>query len=88
MEVDLGDVPPMTMTQAIGPIPNFVCEQMGTRALFRCFEGAGLTLELLDKQTGYVPEIAINRFLESAARYAGDGLFGLKVAPLLSVSGH
>lgn len=85
METCLTDVPPMTMAQALGPIPEFVRDQMGETALLRCFKRAGLAIDLLDEQVGYVPEIAIDRFLESAARQSGESLFGLKVAPLLSV---
>lgn len=75
----------MTMAQALGSIPDFVCREMGERALVRCLEDAGLTADVLNEQVYYVPEIAIDRFLGSAARYSGDGLLGLRVAPLLSV---
>lgn len=85
VEADLSDAPPMTMAQALGPIPDFVCEQMGERALLKALENAGLSIDSFNEKVGYVPEIAIDRFLEGAARQSGDSLFGLKVAPLLSV---
>lgn len=77
--------PPTIMTEALGPMPNFVYDALGERAFLGCMSDAGLSPNLLDQKDGFVPAAAINRFLEGAAQRSGDVLFAVHFMRRLSV---
>jgi len=69
-------------------MPLLVADALGDRAVQSCLAAAGLP-ENISEQTGsYIPEAALNRFLDGAARSAGDDLFGLYLGDHLSVEDY
>ena len=81
----MASLPAITVAEALGPIPGTIEAVLGPAALRRSLSAANLPQDFHAKVGDYVPEIAINRILESAARSAGDELFGLYLAEGLSV---
>ena len=63
-----------------------IANALGNRTLERCLTKAGLPGNICEQVGYYIPEIALNRFLDSAARSAGDDLFGLYLSEHLSVT--
>jgi AraC-like DNA-binding protein len=78
----------MTMIEALGSMPRFISSQLGERALEHCLGAAGLSSTVVYENGSYIPEIAIDRFLDCAAHLSGDNLFGLSLAPHLSVGDY
>lgn len=77
--------PSITVAEALGCMPNLIANSLGDRVLERCLAMAGLPGNISEKLGFYIPEVALNRFLDSASRSAGDDLFGLYLAERLSV---
>jgi len=75
----------MTVSNALGALPDYILEKLGERAYEKCLNRAGLFSSVLNQTGGYLPEIAIARFLDQAARESGSELFGVGVAPILTV---
>ncbi len=78
-------LPPMTVAEAFGSIPDVIDCALGHTVLRRCLTSAGLPEDISRKIGWYVPEISLNRLLHTAARSAGDDLFGLHLVENLSV---
>lgn len=78
----------MTVAEAMGSIPDAVGDLIGERALARCLSEAGLPTGLRDQTVRFVPEIALKRFLQSAARRAGDAFLGATLARSVSVQDY
>lgn len=78
--------PSVTVAEALGSVPTLISNALGDRTLERCLAEAGLPLDISEKVGFYIPETALNRFLDAAARSAGDDLFGLYLSEHLSVT--
>lgn len=76
---------PMTTAEALGSIPNFVETKLGETAFRHCLSRSYLDEVIACDQTGYVPELALTRFIDAAARYSGDEYIGLQLAIILGV---
>lgn len=81
----MNSLPPITVAEALGSIPTIISNSLGDRVLERCLTHAGLPGSISEKVGFYIPEVAVSRFLEGAARSAGDDIFGLYLAEHLSV---
>lgn len=79
-------VPSMTVAEALGSAPKVISDLMGDSILERCFRTAGLPESMAFHVGHYIPEIALSRFFDAAARGAGDDLLGLRLAEHLSVT--
>ncbi len=79
-------VPSMTVAEALGSAPKVISDLMGDRALERCLRLAGLPEDLSYHVGHYIPEIAMSRFFDAAARSSGDDLFALHFLDNLSVT--
>lgn len=75
----------MTVAEAMGSIPEAVGSALGPKPLARCFSQAGLSPDVPYEEGNFVPQIAIDRFLHSAARQSGDEFFGANLAASVSV---
>lgn len=80
--------PAITVAEALGAIPSEIENVLGSTALRRGLRDANLLQDFQFKVGVYVPEIAINRLLESAAQSVGDELFGLYLSEALSVQDY
>ncbi len=69
-------------------MPSQIANSLGDRVLEKCLTKAGLPGNVSDKLGSYIPEVALNRFLDFAAKSAGDDLFGLHLAHDLSVTDY
>lgn len=81
----MSNIPAMTTIEALGSIPDFVHKALGERALSRCLEKACLPPSTEDCRREFVPEIAIDKFIDTAAKISGDGLLGIQLSKFLSV---
>ena len=69
----------MTYAVGMGPLPDLLEAQGGSRAVDRAFKAVGLPLDLVTDRHQRVPLGALIELFEQAARLAGDPLFGLRV---------
>ena len=81
----VGTVPLVTASALVG-MPEFVAGELGARALRRSFSDAGLPADIPVQEGYFVPEVAVARFLGSAARQAGDPLLGAKLGAHLNIA--
>ena len=75
----------MTISDALGSMPNVIEQTLGERVLEKCLSAASLPSDISAHQGSFIPEIALDACLETAAREAGDAFWGLVLAPHLSV---
>ncbi|WP_282157533.1 AraC family transcriptional regulator [Shimia thalassica] len=82
------DTPSMTVAEAMGSIPEVIGERLRTREFARCFSDAGLQSDFHIQTGNYIPEVALDRFLHSAAHRAGDDFLGASLAQSVSVQDY
>lgn len=80
-------VPVITALTLCG-MPQFIQSEIGTRALRSAYEATALPFGVMDVENAYIPESSLSEFIASAARSSGDGNFGLRLMPGLSVSSY
>ena len=78
---------PMTRALGMGPLPTFVEEMAGHRALQRIFHRQRLPLSLIDNRDMRLPLAAMRALFEDAAREVGDRGFGLRVGEEMTHAG-
>jgi len=69
----------MTSAVGMGPLPKFVLDMEGDKALCRTFRQAALPMALIEQPKTQIPFSSICSLFDKAARETGDRLFGLKV---------
>lgn len=70
---------PMTFATGLGPLPEFLEERAGSKAVARAFAAVNLPLHLVTDRGHRVPLAAMVCVFDHAARLAGDARFGLDV---------
>ena len=78
----------MVTAQGLAGMPEFIEQELGALALSRAFQEAGLPANIPVKEGYFLPEVAVTKFLGSAARQAGDNLLGAKLGLHLNMENY
>lgn len=69
----------MTYAVGMGPLPDLLEAQAGSRAVERAFKGVHLPLHLVTDRSHQIPLASLVDLFDRAARLSGDPLMGLKI---------
>ncbi|MEM1429133.1 MAG: AraC family transcriptional regulator [Pseudomonadota bacterium] len=70
---------PMTHGTGMGPLPDLLEIQAGSRAITRVFAAEGVPLGLIEDRVHWLPLASLAGLFEGAARETGDPVFGFSV---------
>jgi AraC-like DNA-binding protein len=79
---------PTISATALGAMPQFVLNELGTRGLQKTFATAGLPDHFLDQRDGFIPVQAVATFVSETSRRFGQDYLGLLWAPFITVKDY
>jgi AraC-like DNA-binding protein len=69
-------------------LPQLIRNELGERELARAVRAAGVDLEAIEGESGFIPHAAALKLIETAARAAGEPNFGLLMSPQMDVANY
>ncbi|MDI7862660.1 AraC family transcriptional regulator [Rhizobiaceae bacterium n13] len=79
---------PVISNRILHGMPAFLRREIGQRALLQANRAIGFDLELTEGENCFIPHAAVIRFVEAAARAAGEANFGILIAPMMDVANY
>jgi AraC-like DNA-binding protein len=79
---------PVISNRILHGMPAFIRSEIGQKALLQANRAIGFDLELTEGDNCFIPHGAVIRFIEAAARAAGDANFGVLMAPMMNAANY
>jgi AraC-like DNA-binding protein len=79
---------PVISSLTLHGLPHLIRSELGERTLARAVRIAGIDLESIEGQSCFIPHASVLVLIDTAARAAGEGNFGLLMAPQMEVANY
>lgn len=79
---------PVISNLTLHGLPQLIRRELGERTLARAVRAAGVDLEVIEGESGFIPQAAGLRLIDTAARVAGEANFGLLMSPQMDVANY
>lgn len=76
---------PTISATVLGGMPEFIRSNFGKKGLDLAYDVSGISAGLHTNQKAFIPEIAVVKFIDAAARLSGEHQLGLIFAPHISI---